>query len=419
MSVTLAGNLQQLLSVELEIALRLPQHWRAQLAVRAAGHQRQCEKRHVDSNRSRHGASQFCRVGVGSCPRSVIYCGVSCPYCTLLHREPSAASASSTASSSADGGVDTPSVHSLRRQPASTLAIHVGIAGGKREGTYLAVRRCMPSSTSSCESVAFHRHRAVGGVEVRAVGDSAFPWTFYSTDYEFLAPTSWSGEVFHRSATRPLEPGAVLCARPGELVTARSIRMAGARCSLVVEERTLAEFLDEHGRRERRVHVVPRAHMSPALQKGLAAVFLGFRSESGALELQAALVEFFVRAVPELFGHKSGKPTRSTAAPKAAARMRELLAESSADTIHFATLAREVGLSRFGALRAFKRQFGLPPHAYHLSMRLGLARRSLRRGRRPAEVAAEFGFVDQSHLTRHFRRVFGIPPAEYARAAAA
>jgi AraC-like DNA-binding protein len=252
-------------------------------------------------------------------------------------------------------------------------------------------------------------------VEVRAVGDSAFPWTAYSTDYEFLAPTSWSGEVFHRGAARPLEPGAVLCARPGELVTARSVRVAGARCSLVVEAHTLAEFLDEHRRRERRVEVVPRAHMSPALQTTLAAVFLGFRTSSGALELQGALVEFFARAVPELFGQKSEEPMRATAAPKAAARMRELLEESSADTIDLATLAREVGLSRFGALRAFKRQFGLPPHAYHLSMRLGLARRSLRRGLRPAEVAAEYGFVDQSHLTRHFRRVFGIPPAEYTR----
>jgi AraC family transcriptional regulator len=30
-----------------------------------------------------------------------------------------------------------------------------------------------------------------------------------------------------------------------------------------------------------------------------------------------------------------------------------------------------------------------------------------------AEIALESGFFDQSHLTRHFRRTFGIPPGEF------
>lgn len=159
--------------------------------------------------------------------------------------------------------------------------------------------------------------------------------------------------------------------------------------------------------------------MSEALRARLAAVFSGFLTNAGALELQAALVEFFAQAAPELFGRASEEPTPAAAAHKAALRMRELLRENLGETIDLETLAREVGLSRFRALRAFKQQFGLPPHAYLLNMRLGLARRSLRRGNRPAEVACEYGFVDQSHLTRHFRRVFGVAPAKYARVGSA
>ncbi|HEX6276480.1 MAG TPA: AraC family transcriptional regulator, partial [Polyangiaceae bacterium] len=271
------------------------------------------------------------------------------------------------------------------------------------------------------ESVDFHRDSAVRGVEVRDVGPSARTFGFYSADYEFLAPSGWSGEVLHRRMTGMLGPGAVLCAQPGDVVAARKVFTAGARCSLVVEEPTLLEFLDEHGWRAGSIEVVSRARMSPALDASLAAVFRRFRAKCSALELEVALVEFLGRAVPELFGRTSVAATRAAAssAPKAAERMREVLEDDPAETIDLAALAREVGLSRFGALRAFKRQFGLPPHAYQLSMRLGLARRSLRHGHKPAEVAAEYGFVDQSHFTHHFKRLIGIAPAEYARIGAA
>ncbi|MFD0477746.1 helix-turn-helix domain-containing protein [Nonomuraea thailandensis] len=32
-------------------------------------------------------------------------------------------------------------------------------------------------------------------------------------------------------------------------------------------------------------------------------------------------------------------------------------------------------------------------------------------------MAAEVGFTDQAHLNRHFKRVVGVPPAAYQRAA--
>ncbi len=80
-----------------------------------------------------------------------------------------------------------------------------------------------------------------------------------------------------------------------------------------------------------------------------------------------------------------------------------------------AELANETGQSRFQALRAFKRRFGLAPHAYQLRVRLGLAQKSLRDGIPPAHVAAELGFVDQSHFTRHFKHLIGVTPARYVR----
>jgi AraC-like DNA-binding protein len=43
------------------------------------------------------------------------------------------------------------------------------------------------------------------------------------------------------------------------------------------------------------------------------------------------------------------------------------------------------------------------------------ARRRLLAGEPIAEIAAGTGFVDQSHLTRQFKRVMGTTPARYAQ----
>jgi AraC-like DNA-binding protein len=80
-------------------------------------------------------------------------------------------------------------------------------------------------------------------------------------------------------------------------------------------------------------------------------------------------------------------------------------------------LAREAGMSRYQLIRGFKRELGLPPHAYLLQRRLALARRLVRAGRELAEAAMAAGFFDQSHLSRCFVRQFGVPPKRYASSA--
>jgi AraC-like DNA-binding protein len=272
----------------------------------------------------------------------------------------------------------------------------------------------MTGQNRSQEQGSFHRNSELAGVEVRVVEQSFCHWSCYATEFEFLAPGSWSGDVRHRGATSLLEAGAVLCARPGEVFAAQKVRLPGSRSSLLIDERSLRAYLDEHRIRAAGFELLPHARMSAALNESLARVFGAFRAECGALEIEAALVEFVARAVPELFG-RSSDALPEKPEPAAVERIRERLEEDQSQSLDLAALAREVGLSRFGTLRAFKRQFGLPPHAYRLCVRLGLARRSLRRGSKPADVAAAYGFVDQSHLTRHFRRRFGITPAEYAR----
>jgi len=102
-------------------------------------------------------------------------------------------------------------------------------------------------------------------------------------------------------------------------------------------------------------------------------------------------------------------------APTAVGAVRDLLHERLAEPPTLAELAAMTGLSQFALLRAFRAETGLPPHAYLIQLRVRRARLMLDDGLPPAEVAALTGFADQAHLTRHFKRVVGVPPAAYQR----
>ncbi|WP_321927090.1 helix-turn-helix transcriptional regulator [Paraburkholderia guartelaensis] len=93
--------------------------------------------------------------------------------------------------------------------------------------------------------------------------------------------------------------------------------------------------------------------------------------------------------------------------------MKALLAADLATPLRVADLAQAVGLSPFHATRLFTQATGLPPHAWRTQLRLQRALAPLREGATVADVAAASGFSDQSHFTRHFRRMFGVPPGRW------
>jgi AraC family transcriptional regulator len=82
-------------------------------------------------------------------------------------------------------------------------------------------------------------------------------------------------------------------------------------------------------------------------------------------------------------------------------------AELSLD--HLAAVAH---MSPYHFARLFKNSTGLPPHQYIIACRVERAKELLRDRDRLtlAEVAMEVGFSNQSHFTRHFKRLVGVTP---------
>ena len=74
-------------------------------------------------------------------------------------------------------------------------------------------------------------------------------------------------------------------------------------------------------------------------------------------------------------------------------------------------IAQAVCLSPYHFTRLFKESTGQSPYQYVVEARVRKAKELLTTGKFTiSEVAYDVGFVDQSHLTRHFKRIFGLPP---------
>ncbi|MGQ4432382.1 MULTISPECIES: AraC family transcriptional regulator [unclassified Streptomyces] len=95
--------------------------------------------------------------------------------------------------------------------------------------------------------------------------------------------------------------------------------------------------------------------------------------------------------------------------------LRELLDERVTEGIALDEAARLVHAHPAHLVRAFSGAYGIAPHQYLMSRRVDHARRLLLEGRPPGEVATVTGFYDQSHLTRHFRKLVGVTPGRYSR----
>ena len=125
---------------------------------------------------------------------------------------------------------------------------------------------------------------------------------------------------------------------------------------------------------------------------------------------------YLARALVLLTGRHALGPAEPRPAgrePGAVRRAREYLDEHAADNVTLAELARLAGLSAFHLCRVFRQSVGMPPHAYQTQLRVRRAKALLRAGLPIASAATAAGFYDQAHLTRHFKRVVGVPPGRY------
>jgi AraC-like DNA-binding protein len=155
------------------------------------------------------------------------------------------------------------------------------------------------------------------------------------------------------------------------------------------------------------------ASVSESLHAAVIALCGTVEERAPAVEQQSQLATC-LRRLLELMA--TTHPSTRSANP-AVARAKDYLRQRFHETVTLDHLARVARLSRYHLLRSFAAQVGLPPHAYQMRLRIERAMALLRSGLAANAVAGITGFADQSHMTRQFRRLVRVTPADYARAA--
>jgi AraC-like DNA-binding protein len=115
-----------------------------------------------------------------------------------------------------------------------------------------------------------------------------------------------------------------------------------------------------------------------------------------------------------LRSHSTATPAPD--APGDVSQVRERLADELVSPPPLSELAALVGLSRYQLLRRFERAYGMTPFEWQRQVRSERARALIGTGNSLAQVAADCGFADQSHMTRAFAGHFGFTPGAWAAA---
>jgi AraC-like DNA-binding protein len=97
-------------------------------------------------------------------------------------------------------------------------------------------------------------------------------------------------------------------------------------------------------------------------------------------------------------------------------RAKEMLLAKSDGNVSIEAIANACNLSRSYFIRAFRETTDRTPHQWQLERRIERARDLLRHSDASlAEIATACGFADQSHFTRTFSQLVGVPPGAWRR----
>jgi AraC-like DNA-binding protein len=277
------------------------------------------------------------------------------------------------------------------------------------------MRKQSSAALAAKERVGFFRTAWASGMEVKAVYQSSRRWHVFHERYAFCACRTAAAGIRYRGMERRVADGDVAVHEPGEAHCNTFVDKPADFKVLFVAPSLVANAARELGHSPS-FHFAPfPIQNDPDLFRKLDRLCTSIEAGGNALEqecLFAATLAALARHAERATGMspvKNGK--------RAVERAMTYLRERFNEPVSLDQLAAACSVSRFHLVHAFTREAGLAPHAYQLHVRVEHARGLLQKGLSPAAVAANLGFADQSHFTRHFKRIMQVTPIQYARTA--
>lgn len=233
-------------------------------------------------------------------------------------------------------------------------------------------------------------------------------------EYQLCLIQSGAGDIKYRGSNFLTPPASLFIVHPGEVHSNR------AYDSLGVSYRTI--FADAELVRRAATEVSGKESSTPFFP--VAVVFeqdvikqyldlhVALERPSSSLERQTLLLNFLAVLIVR-YAENRPRPREFGAERQAVRRARDYLSEHFAENVSLENLARVANLSPFHFNRVFSGQTGMPPHAFQTQLRVSRAKSLLRQGWAIPQAAFQTGFADQSHFTRHFKRLVGVTPGQF------
>jgi AraC-like DNA-binding protein len=270
----------------------------------------------------------------------------------------------------------------------------------------------MPDSAAQA-ALAYLRPRSEPGTEVLIANNSARIWRMFHDRYLICGFTTVATAWIYRRKSRFMSDGGTALFEPGETHRVTAALRPSTFRGIFIDADKFIERAQETGCKTRphfRVAQVTDLLLLDSLYRFSTAV----ENDETVLEQQSHFSDLlnlalgYTEARPQAIAHSQFE--------RSLMRARELLHEKFSEQISLEELAVAAAMSRYHLVRRFTRQFGLPPHAYQIHLRIKRACALLRLHHPPSQAGVAVGFADQSHFARHFKKVMGVTPGTYCDA---
>ncbi|AKA24837.1 AraC family transcriptional regulator [Pseudomonas chlororaphis] len=273
-----------------------------------------------------------------------------------------------------------------------------------------------PSPTTRCATAPqFWRDAALPFIEARSIADgrkvcySRHSHTFFSIG----AITAGQSIYLHEQARFRIDTGTVVLMNPGEVHACNpledqpwSYRMLYVDTTWLTELQHQLGFSQELGFR---AFSTPYS-TDPALYAGLNRLYETLVDEQAETRHKHSAAVAFFSDLQQRLNPASQPPRASNQKLRRAA---DYIRAHCTHALKLEDICQAAELSPSYLIRAFKRHYGMTPHAFVVNQRVQFAQGRLREGEPIADVALEAGFADQAHFQRAFKQHMAATPGQY------
>jgi AraC-like DNA-binding protein len=259
------------------------------------------------------------------------------------------------------------------------------------------------------ELVHVSRIAGLTGFELLEVQRSERTWRLVNERYCISVMLSGRTTYRYRGKSYEKTRGDITLHEPGEAYASSAQRGKGRAITFFLRPELVAIMVDS----ARPPHFRPGPSNDVRLVAAFTKVAAAVRTGHAPIQAQLCLIDALDAAMTSRRERSNERLLPRDWEHPAVRKAKKRLHEAALAGIPLSDLASEARVHPLHLVRLFRKEVGMPPHAYSVALRVARARELLNKGRTATEVAAMLGYFDQSHLSRHFKAALSMTPGRY------